>query len=230
MKKKFKRYLITIFLLLSIFLPISYFLILPNYNTLIGTFKRIDIKRYSYDIYFSILTSASPTRERVLGTSEVLIEEGSIEEYLVGNENIDLVLERLNTTLFVDSINVEGKLFQGQDSKVMDKGFWHFPASVYPGQKGNSVIISHRYLNIPPEKDTFYNLDKVKVGDSIVVKQDNDKYNYIVSEVKVVEKNDISVIRESSDYRITLITCTPLWTSHQRLVVVGKLDKLYQKT
>lgn len=230
MKKKFTRYLITVFLLLLILIPTGYFLIYPNYNTLIGTFKRLNIQRITYDIYFSLLTHVSPTKEHVLGTNTILVDEGSIEEYLNDIPDIDPILEELNTKLYIDSIDVQGEIFQGINSHTMDKGFWHFPASVYPGQKGNSVIISHRYLFVPPAKNTFYNLDKVHKGDTITVKQKDNIYNYIVSEVKVVEKNDISVIQNSSDYQITLITCTPLWTSHQRLVVIGKLDKLYQKT
>jgi sortase A len=125
---------------------------------------------------------------------------------------------------------VEGNIFQGRDSNTMDRGFWHFPTSAYPGQQGNSVIIAHRYLYLPPAKNTFFNLDKVKKGDNIVVEQEGNKYTYIVSEVKVVEKNDISVLQDTTEHQITLITCTPLWTSHQRLAVIAKLDKLYQKT
>ena len=230
MKKRLTSYLITIFLLLLVFLPIGYFLILPNYNSTIGLFKRINAKRSSYDIYFSLLTDISPTQQQVLGTSEVLVEDASIEEYLGQVDDIDPILERINTKLYIDSIDVEGDVFQGKDSHTMDKGFWHFPTSVYPGQQGNSVIIAHRYLHLPPAKNTFFNLDKVKKGDNIVVQQDGSEYTYIVSEVKVVEKNDISVLQDSTEHQMTLITCTPLWTSHQRLAVIAKLDKLYQKT
>jgi sortase A len=230
MKKRLTNYLITIFLLLLVFLPIGYFLILPNYNSTIGAFKRINAKRSAYDIYFSLLTDISPTQQQVLGTGEVLVEDASIEDYLGEVEDIDPILERLNSKLYIDSIDVEGAIFQGKDSHTMDRGFWHFPTSVYPGQQGNSVIIAHRYLYLPPAKNTFFNLDKVKKGDNIVVEQEGNKYTYIVSEVKVVEKNDISVLQDSTEHQITLITCTPLWTSHKRLVVVAKLDKLYQKT
>jgi sortase A len=230
MKKRVLKYLITISLLLLFLIPTAYFLILPNYDSLIGRFKRIDAQRFAYDIYFSFLINTSPTQDQVLGTDEILVKDTSIEEYLDDVENIDPVLEELNTTLLIDAIDVEGKVFQGPDSNTMDKGFWHFPTSVYPGERGNSVIIAHRYLHLPPAKDTFFNLDKVKKGDSIVVKQDDNEYTYIVSQVKVVEKNDISVLQSGNEYQITLITCTPLWTSHQRLAVVGKLDKLYQKT
>ena len=111
----------------------------------------------------------------------------------------------------------------------MDSGFWHFPISKYPGQKGNAVIIGHRFLNLPPAKDTFFNLDKVKIGDEIVLKHDEGEWKYIVTEIKIVDENDISVVKDTDDYRLTLITCTPLWTSEKRLVVIAKLDKLYQK-
>ena len=230
MKKKILKYLITIPLLLLILVPIGYFLIFPNYNTLIGSIQRINAERIAYDIYFSFLTEVSPTKDQVLGVNSILIEDGSIEDYLDENIKIDPILEQLKTKLYIDSVNIEGNIFQGLTSQTMDKGFWHFPTSVYPGQKGNTVIISHRYLHMPPAKDTFFNLDKVKKGDSIIVEQESDKYTYIVSEVRIVEKNDISVLQDSSGYQITLITCTPLWTSKQRLVIIAKLDKLYQKT
>lgn len=230
MKKTIRNYLITIPLLLVVLGPIIFLFLYANYNETVGTIKRVNAKRISYDIFFSFLTELSPTKEQVLGDQSILIEEGSIEEYIADIEEIDPILEELNTKLLIDSISVEGDIFQGKDSKTMDKGFWHFPTSVYPGQQGNSVIIAHRYLHVPPAKDTFFNLDKVRKGDSIVVMQGNKSYTYIVSEVKVVEKNDISVLQDSTEHQITLITCTPLWTSHQRLAVVAKLDKLYQKT
>jgi sortase A len=230
MKKRLKKYLITIPLLILVLGPIAYFLILPNYNSLIGTFKRFDSKRGAYDMFFSILTEVAPTQDQVLGTESILVEDASIEEYLGEVEEVDPILERLNTMLTINSIDVEGNIFQGRDSNTMDRGFWHFPTSAYPGQQGNSVIIAHRYLKMPPAKDTFFNLDKVKKGDNIVVQQEGNKYTYIVSEVKIVEKNDISVLQDTTEHQITLITCTPLWTSKQRLAVIGKLDKLYQKT
>lgn len=140
------------------------------------------------------------------------------------------ILESLQTKISISSIDVEGYVYEGEDSKTMDTGFWHFPVSKLPGEKGNTVIIGHRYAKLPPSKDTFFNLDKVVVGDKIIVEQSNALYTYIVTDTKVVEKNDISVLRDFNDYRITLITCTPLWTANQRLVIVGKLDKLYKNT
>ncbi len=223
--------IVTVILIAVIFVPVFYFIIYPNYNTLIGPIKRFDIQRSANEITFQILTQLVPTRDKVLGVSvendnNITIEESIGKDFVIE----ETILENLNTKVIVNSIEVEGSIYEGVDSNTMNKGFWHFPTSSLPGQKGNVVVIGHRYAKLPPNKDTFFNLDKVKVGDSIEVIQNDNKFTYIVTDTIVVEKNDTSILQDYSDYRITLITCTPLWTADQRLVIVGKLDKLYKNT
>lgn len=223
--------IVTIILILMILTPLGYFLIYPNYNKLIGPIKRFNIQRSAEEITFQIITELVPTKDEVLGVAIQSSGGQSIEESLNPQTVIDRkILEELNTKIIINSIDVEGLVYEGADSHTMNKGFWHFPPSSFPAQKGNMVVIGHRYAKLPPNKDTFFNLDKVKVGDKIEVIQNNNQFTYIVTETKVVEKNDISVLQDYSDYRITLITCSPLWTSKQRLVIVGKLDKLYKNT
>jgi LPXTG-site transpeptidase (sortase) family protein len=229
--KKSLKILITTVLILILLLPLGYFVIYPNYNKVIGPIKRFDIQRSAGEITFQILTQLIPTEDKILGIQMesplgLSIEESISKDTILENK----ILEELNTKIFINSIEVEGNIFEGIDSKTMNKGFWHFPTSNLPGQKGNSVIIGHRYAKLPPNKDTFFNLDKVKVGDKIEVVQLDQTYTYIVTDTKTVEKNDISILQNYSDYRITLITCSPLWSSDQRLVIIGKLDKLYKNT
>ena len=131
--------------------------------------------------------------------------------------------------ILIDNINIEGKVLQGESSLTMDKGFWHFPISAFPGEKGNMVTIGHRFMNLPPNRDSFFNLDQTKIGEKIVISHQEGVYTYIVVDKKEVEPNDLSVVQETEDYRLTLITCTPLWTSQKRLVIIAKLDKLYKK-
>jgi len=223
--------IVTIILILMILTPLGYFLIYPNYNKLIGPIKRFNVQRSAEEITFQIITELVPTKDEVLGVAIQSSGGQSIEESLNPQTVIDRkILEELNTKIIINSIDVEGLVYEGADAHTMNKGFWHFPPSSFPGQKGNMVVIGHRYAKLPPNKDTFFNLDKVKVGDKIEVVQNNNQFTYIVTETKVVEKTDISVLQDYSDYRITLITCSPLWTSKQRLVIVGKLDKLYKNT
>ena len=229
--KAIVKSIVTVILIAIILAPVFYFIIYPNYNTLIGPIKRFDIQRSANEITFQILTQLVPTRDKVLGVSiendnNITIEESIDKDFIIE----ETILENLNTKIIVNSIEVEGSIYEGVDSNTMNKGFWHFPTSSLPGQKGNVVIIGHRYAKLPPDKDTFFNLDKIKVGDSIKVIQNDNQFTYIVTDTIVVEKNDTSILQDYSDYRITLITCTPLWTADQRLVIVGKLDKLYKNT
>jgi len=229
--RAFIKSIVTVILIAVIFIPVFYYIIYPNYNTLIGPIRRFDIQRSAQEITFQILTQLVPTRDKVLGVNiendnNITIEESIGKDFVIE----ETILENLNTKVIVNSIEVEGSIYEGVDSNTMNKGFWHFPTSSLPGQKGNVVVIGHRYAKLPPSRDTFFNLDKVKVGDSIEVVQNNNRFTYIVTDTIVVEKNDTSILQDYSDYRITLITCTPLWTANQRLVIVGKLDKLYKNT
>ncbi len=227
MKKTIKT-LITLFLILLVLIPIGIFLIYPNYNKIQLSAKDFDFYNLTKQTTVKLLTTISPPVDTF---RQEVYAEGSIEES-VRTKDIILdtkILEDLDTTLFIDSISIEGKIYQGESSKTIDVGFWHFPHSKFPGQKGNAVIIGHRFQYLPPAKNTFFNLDKIAIGDEIVIKHKEGDWKYVVTETKVVDDNDLSVVRDSDDYRLTLITCTPLWTSEQRFVVIAKLDKLYQK-
>ncbi|MBP8978964.1 sortase [Candidatus Dojkabacteria bacterium] len=227
MKKTIKT-LITLFLILLVLIPIGIFLIYPNYNKIQLSVKDFDFYNLTKQTTVKLLTTISPPVDTF---RQEVYAEGSIEES-VRTKDIILdtkILEEIDATLFIDAISIEGKIYQGESSKTIDVGFWHFPLSKFPGQKGNAVIIGHRFQYLPPAKNTFFNLDKIAVGDEIVIKHNEGDWKYIVTETKVVDDNDLSVVRDSEDYRLTLITCTPLWTSEQRFVVIAKLDKLYQK-
>ncbi len=226
--KKTIKILTTLFLILLALIPILFFIIYPQYNDIALKKNSLDIHAFAKNTTINLFTTLSPTKETFLKEEFV---EGSIEQSVKGS-NIILerkILEELNTSISIPNILIEGNIFQGSDAYTMDRGFWHFPTSTYPGQKGNFVVIGHRFMNVPPAKDTFYNLDKVNIGDEIKVNHSEGNFTYVVTETKIVEANDISVVKESEDYRLTLITCTPLWTSEKRLVVIAKLDKLYQK-
>jgi len=230
-RKKILKISITTTLLLLFLVPLFLFILYPNYNKIIGPIKRVNIQRSSEEFTFQVLTMISPPKDRVMGISDTTTSSGSIEESLGSNILIERkVLEELKTKIKISSIEVEGYIYEGTDAKTMNVGFWHFPISHHPGQRGNSVIIGHRYAKLPPDKDTFFNLDKVRVGDKITIEQHNNSFTYIITDTMIVEKNDISVLQNFDDYRITLITCTPLWTADQRLVIIGKLDKLYKNT
>ena len=70
----------------------------------------------------------------------------------------------------------------------------------------------------------FRNIDKLEVGDQINIKKDTDTYTYLVTESFVVAPEDVWVLEKTEDPTITLITCTPIGTYTDRLIVKGVLS------
>lgn len=94
------------------------------------------------------------------------------------------------------------KIFEGTDSKSLAKGVGHYIRSVMPGRQDNSVLAGHR--------DTvFSHLDKVKIGDFVVIGTGTGTYIYQVKRIRIVDKNDLTVIVPTSDATLTLSTCYP---------------------
>ncbi len=108
----------------------------------------------------------------------------------------------------------------------LQNGVIHYPGTAKPGQMGNAFITGHSsYYPWDPGryKTVFARLGKLEVGDDIVVYYDQKKYYYKVREKKEVKSDDVSVLAQSSEKLITLMTCSPVGTNIKRLVVVGEL-------
>lgn len=180
----------------------------------------------AYNIFVQSWLRLCPPREYVaVGDGGVVdsIESVDGEVQLAG-------LEGKNAKLQISSIGVLGNIVDGVAQDSMLRGFWHYPVSSTPGKRGNTVIIGHRFDKLPPDPQTFFNLDQVKIGDKVVVSMSDKSINYTVIQTKIVDKNDKSVLEDSGDYRLTLITCTPLWTADKRLVVIAIQDEVANVT
>jgi len=90
-----------------------------------------------------------------------------------------------------------------------------------PGQLGNSVIGGH-VANRGGEA-VFQHLPGVSAGDIIEVYSGDQMFRYSVTEIKVVAADATSVMSQTQDATLTLITCFPGQDYSERLVVVGKL-------
>lgn len=239
-KKEVKRWsirLILISIIPIIFLSTLVLIVYPHYNQIVLAKQELNASRITNYSAINFFTAVSPSiiKDRYEDDfSNVLFVEYVSPEALakISNEgNVREKLEPKETKVVIDSVNIEGIVRDGEDAFAMEEGPWHFPLSKAPGKKGNFVLIGHRFAELPPSKNTFFNLDKVRIGDKVLITQsDGVEYVYTVIETKVVEKNDRTVLSEYGDYRLTLITCTPLWTSDQRLVVTAILERAYGNT
>jgi LPXTG-site transpeptidase (sortase) family protein len=94
------------------------------------------------------------------------------------------------------------------------------------GERGNAVISGH--VVTINEGNVFRDLNKVSFGDSIQVQTDEGSFTYIVEDMQLVKPNQVEVMEQTKDYRLTLITCGGEFDSRSRsfsdrLVVVTRL-------
>lgn len=222
--------ILTGLLLFMIVSGIAYFIYTPLRPKIVEAkikLKKIAPYNIGYRSSVNVFSRLSP-----ITTDNYLVSDKQKKtlEY-VDHEKAEIAdLEEKNTELEIKSAEIYGDVVDGLDQNSMSRGFWHFPESKAPGERGNVVVIGHRFDKLPPDPETFYHLDKVTVGDKITIYQKNHEYVYTVTQTAIIAKDDISVIQNTSDYRLTLITCTPLWTAEKRLVVIAVQDEVTSVT
>lgn len=126
--------------------------------------------------------------------------------------------------LVVPSINVDMDILEGPTEKVLDRGgIWHIPKTSDPAHGGNTVLSGHRWEYLPPSSRTLYLLDKVKVGEPVIVYWHGVEYDYRVSRTEVVNPTRVDILNNTDTPQLTIFTCTPLFSTSHRLVLYGQL-------
>ena len=94
-------------------------------------------------------------------------------------------------------------VLEGSTGSSLAFGPGHMAGTPLPGEPGNCIIAGHR--------DTqFKVLQDVKKGDELLVQRPDGKiFRYIVSDIIITDYKNISVLKNGSEDRLTLITCYP---------------------
>ncbi len=104
----------------------------------------------------------------------------------------------------------------------LKKGVGHFPASPMPGQPGNAALAGHRTTYGQP----FFNIDKISVGDEIIITTLQGRYVYRMTGQQIVKPSDGQVVANQPDKKmLTLTSCTPKFSARDRIVVTADLDE-----
>jgi len=102
----------------------------------------------------------------------------------------------------IPRIGLSAVVVQGDSQGILSRAVGHIPGTALPGQSGNMVIAGHR--------DSFFrSLRKVHPGDRIILESAAAFYDYQVESTSVVAPTDLSVIQDSGQRQLTLITCYP---------------------
>ena len=122
-------------------------------------------------------------------------------------------------TLVIPGMELTETLHEGPNAGQLKFGVWHLPSTGNPLDGGNMVLAGHRFTY--QGAAVFYNLDKIKLGDDMTLYWHHKRYDYTVRQVIVVAPTDVAVQAPTDKPQLTVFTCTPLWTSKQRLVLIG---------
>ncbi len=127
-----------------------------------------------------------------------------------------------NINFEIPSLHIRIPVVEGTDDQSLQVSAGHFEGTGGLGS-GNYCIAGH---NSVIYDEVFNDLDQIQIGDEMYL-VDNDenrtKYLYVVTEYKIVEPNQVDILRDFGDTRITVVSCTD--DGSQRQVVVGTYKK-----
>jgi sortase A len=121
--------------------------------------------------------------------------------------------------LSIPKIELDAVVVEGTSNRDLMRGPGRIKNTAIPGERGNAVVTAHR--------DTFFrHLPELHTGDSILVRRGGEVLRFEVTGKRVVLPDETSVLRETKDAQLTLITCYPTYyigPAPERLVVFSRL-------
>lgn len=108
-------------------------------------------------------------------------------------------------TLEIESINLKLPVYHGDNKKILNLGVGHYTGSYFPGENGSILYAAHN------NKGLFHDLDKVKVGDIIVVKATYGTFTYQMTDFKIVKDTDLDAFPIQHEKELLMLyTCWPI--------------------
>jgi len=122
-------------------------------------------------------------------------------------------------TLEIPAIHSTLPIYEGTNEDELEQGIGHYAKSVLPGESDNSVLAGHR--------DTiFRHLGEVKIGDNLIVSTSAGTFTYKVRKIRIVDKDDRTVIVPKPRATLTVSTCYPfrfIGPAPQRFILIANL-------
>lgn len=133
-----------------------------------------------------------------------------------------LKIKKINVSAPVIS-NVDGKDSEFYD-QALKEGVAHYKGTALPASGSNVVIFGHssNVLGVGKYENVFAKLDLLKNGDVIKISFNNNEYSYDVTDTKIVETGDLSILKPTEREQLTLLTCWPIGTNEQRLAIIAE--------
>ena len=131
--------------------------------------------------------------------------------------------------LTIPAIGLTKTVVEGTSRDALRSGPGHYRATPLPGRPGNVAIAGHRTTHGAP----FLDVDQLVPGDEITLETPDGIFTYLVEgqvdgsggEIghRIVDPDEVGVIADQGDDRLTLTACHPKYSARERIVVTAVL-------
>jgi sortase A len=140
----------------------------------------------------------------------------------------------IENSIEIEKIGIKAPLIIPNGSDVtlkteLNNGVVLYPQSVLPGEKGETIILGHSApLNWPKIKYdwVFNDLNKLEIGDEIVVYFNNQKNVYKVTKNNIIERGEETPKSLTNSINVlTLMSCWPPGKDSKRIAITAEAIK-----
>lgn len=146
----------------------------------------------------------------------------TVERQNYADGDLRLVIPKLDRDLVV---------YNGTDKATLKKGVGLYDYAQLPGQGNRNVSIAgHRNTIIKgkiSDQAPFYYIDTLEEGDYLYLVDAQHIYRYLWDSCTIVEADDWGPIYSQGFSCVTLTSCHPIGISDHRIIVVGRLDEIF---
>lgn len=200
----------------TIYINITSFII----TTIIFIITNLFISNYSNFSQKSTLRAGFEVEDITKNNNSKMSEENITEPI---EENVELnqkTIEESEWALKIQKINLEAKINEGTTKEVMDEYIGHFEET--PKEVGNIGLAAH---NRGYKNNYFENLKKLQIGDEITYIYKGKEKNYKVSKISIIKDTDWSMLKNTEENELTLITCVENEPEYRRCVKAEEIRK-----
>ncbi len=115
----------------------------------------------------------------------------------------DAPVDGVSFEMRIPVLGYSAMVHQGVSLNILARGPGHYPTTAWPGQAGNVGVAAHN--------NYWLSFNRLKAGDRVEIQTQHGLYIYQITGSKVTDPNDRTVLAATSDDRLTLTTCYPLW-------------------
>lgn len=176
---------------------------------------RITLNRINYGTLISILLK----RDSVLVELKSNNFNQDTEDKNIENQNnpktnnLETKEEKNKWKIIIPEISLEAEISEGTSKEIMDKFVGHFEETTKIS--GNVGLAAH---NRGYAVNYFANIKQLKENDKIIYQYNGEQKTYSVIENKIIKDTDWSLLENTKDNRITLITCVENEPEYRRCV------------